>query len=1219
MRLIIRRPRPLSKASTGALALPKLGAPTREWEQDGYRCRYFSRDDGMGVVTVDGPNMPLPWHEVADSEGKARALVKSAIPKLRAGKSPSAGVFKPLAKARPRKPPGQGRTARAATTAAPQPEAKPKGTRTRAPRKVDHAATARDALTASRVADDRYQAAVRETRRSDPRADISAHAHLQHEGRRQMHIHHAATHRMKAEQEPARARQHLAAADAHDRAERAHLSGGDDATRASTSAAAYKASDAAHGRMTKARLMVKARRGAHNRLPTDVEKKDKRGRTYYGPPDKPKKQKPRGRPEVDPEAATVKLEEPKLHRHPWVAEHELRNRIREHVARHDRARSLADSAHAEGDHEEADHWDGVADEHHHAARLLQLAGQHRSRGRDVEAIEHLQAGLRQSRAANKAGVPMVKGRRLGVLLKGKKRAGQPGYTKSKDRRGRTIWVRESDTTGGPAKPQYPRPEHPPGSPPVPPGGVRPGLTDEEHADLGKHIPHMHERIAEHDTLSRYAFAQAEKAKTTTDRTAWTARAFQHHVAKGHLQDAIRHHERRYGSTKERVPAALEASDAAMGDETKAAYEASLPQRAKRAALKVRDLGERVGKRVGLIKGRRLVVRMSKAKVREHQRRLKDGRTITVAAHERGEGTKGAAPSARAFLQIEHNKARAAHLDAKAQLKAREEHIHAWDHDPKREYVVTQKAKGEEEVGERVVKTRAEMTPDEEAYRQKWVDDMKAELPRLRSQGVEFTHKRLMEVADKIHASLPKHLRQHMTAEEVRAHVQRHTDRGVEGSHDSDDIVNSIHKEAHRRHRAADPGAHHREQIAKLEKRLAGHRERLKQLDPMAKGRRRRRLVVRLAKSRHDYRYTRLRPGAEWEPVAPSQRKRGMMPGWRRKRGGEMPQVNVAHELTTALQQAFPHWGGHEEIAAQVLAGRGSAYDNVRDAMVDAGARDIMPPDDFDRLTSHVGSAVHAMTTGDVQGSNAAMAHAGRIVARWSASEDLFGLPVRGVEIQSFRRGSGSEVTPFADVVVTLSRPATAEDADHIERWVRRVQRWRDGATSHVHGDTITVNVEADTDDVDALRDAAGRDSSVQPTVTAGEDDINDWDEGYDPDDAVAKLVREEQASRPVSARTRAQRVGAVANYLGFHDRSEAEALAERIIAHGGPVWAATDLDIDEQAERAARAWLRHNITEYDAGLDDARQMGMHRDDYYADDKRDAMQAVNDFLRRKRGQ
>lgn len=38
---------------------------------------------------------------------------------------------------------------------------------------------------------------------------------------------------------------------------------------------------------TALRILLKARRGAHNRLSTDVEKKDKRGRTYWGPPDKP--------------------------------------------------------------------------------------------------------------------------------------------------------------------------------------------------------------------------------------------------------------------------------------------------------------------------------------------------------------------------------------------------------------------------------------------------------------------------------------------------------------------------------------------------------------------------------------------------------------------------------------------------------------------------------------------------------------------------------------------------------------------------------------------------------------------------------------------------------------------------------------------------------------------------------------------------------------------
>lgn len=94
-------------------------------------------------------------------------------------------------------------------------------------------------------------------------------------------------------------------------------------------------------------------------------------------------------------------------------------------------------------------------------------------------------------------------------------------------------------------------------------------------------------------------------------------------------------------------------------------------------------------------------------------------------------------------------------------------------------------------------------------------------------------------------------------------------------------------------------------------------------------------------------------------------------------------------------------------------------------------------------------------------------------------------------------------------------------------------------------------------------------------------------------------------------------VQSVANYLDFADRGEGQALAEKIVAHGGPVWLSRDLDLDEMAERGARAYLRHHVTEYEDHLGDARASGLHRDDYYGDDRRDSMRSVDEWLARKR--
>ncbi len=92
-------PSTLAKAAPGALALPKLGPPVAEWEQDGFTCRYFRTPQGLGWVTVTGNNLPMPWHEMAPSEDRARALVKGVVGDLKLGRSPQMGVFKPLAKA----------------------------------------------------------------------------------------------------------------------------------------------------------------------------------------------------------------------------------------------------------------------------------------------------------------------------------------------------------------------------------------------------------------------------------------------------------------------------------------------------------------------------------------------------------------------------------------------------------------------------------------------------------------------------------------------------------------------------------------------------------------------------------------------------------------------------------------------------------------------------------------------------------------------------------------------------------------------------------------------------------------------------------------------------------------------------------------------------------------------------------------------------------------
>lgn len=84
---------PMAKAAASALDLPVLGEAESEWEHLGYHCSFHKGDHGLGHLMIEGPNMPLPLHEVVGNAIAARAVASLVVANLRAGKAPGRGVF----------------------------------------------------------------------------------------------------------------------------------------------------------------------------------------------------------------------------------------------------------------------------------------------------------------------------------------------------------------------------------------------------------------------------------------------------------------------------------------------------------------------------------------------------------------------------------------------------------------------------------------------------------------------------------------------------------------------------------------------------------------------------------------------------------------------------------------------------------------------------------------------------------------------------------------------------------------------------------------------------------------------------------------------------------------------------------------------------------------------------------------------------------------------
>jgi hypothetical protein len=85
----------LHKASPAALILPVTHdqAPAAAWQLGEFLVEFRKGAHGVGLVTIDGPNLVVPLHEVVGNETRARDFAAEACKALREGKTPRRGLF----------------------------------------------------------------------------------------------------------------------------------------------------------------------------------------------------------------------------------------------------------------------------------------------------------------------------------------------------------------------------------------------------------------------------------------------------------------------------------------------------------------------------------------------------------------------------------------------------------------------------------------------------------------------------------------------------------------------------------------------------------------------------------------------------------------------------------------------------------------------------------------------------------------------------------------------------------------------------------------------------------------------------------------------------------------------------------------------------------------------------------------------------------------------
>ena len=59
-----------------------------------YRCRYLRKAGGVGVLTIQAPSLPTPYHIVVKTWNESLERGREAVAAFKAGRAPARGVFR---------------------------------------------------------------------------------------------------------------------------------------------------------------------------------------------------------------------------------------------------------------------------------------------------------------------------------------------------------------------------------------------------------------------------------------------------------------------------------------------------------------------------------------------------------------------------------------------------------------------------------------------------------------------------------------------------------------------------------------------------------------------------------------------------------------------------------------------------------------------------------------------------------------------------------------------------------------------------------------------------------------------------------------------------------------------------------------------------------------------------------------------------------------------
>ena len=84
---------PMAKASAQAYHLPAVVPPYKTWKVDGYTVMLRKSASGIESMTLEGPGLDLPLHEIVRGDAHAQQIARQVIDRVRRGRAPNRGVF----------------------------------------------------------------------------------------------------------------------------------------------------------------------------------------------------------------------------------------------------------------------------------------------------------------------------------------------------------------------------------------------------------------------------------------------------------------------------------------------------------------------------------------------------------------------------------------------------------------------------------------------------------------------------------------------------------------------------------------------------------------------------------------------------------------------------------------------------------------------------------------------------------------------------------------------------------------------------------------------------------------------------------------------------------------------------------------------------------------------------------------------------------------------